>query len=59
MEGRVAPHPAVLGGYFFGVAEGLGDGRGDGLVVAALLAIGLLEVLMIGVATGLGPWLAK
>ena len=56
---RRASESLSLSGYFFGVGVGLCDGLGDGLEVIALLATGLLDVLTIGVVTGLGPTLAK
>jgi hypothetical protein len=37
----------------------VGDGLGEGLDVSALLATGLLDVLITGVLTGPGPWLVK
>ena len=45
------------GSYWLG--EGLGEGDLAGLAVATPLARALLVVVMLGVATAPGPWLAK
>ena len=45
------------GSYWLG--EGLGEGDLAGLAVCTPLARALLVVVMLGVATGPGPWLAK